>query len=336
MFLDLIKLHENNSIPLEDFNTESFAGILNLHQRVKKSFIKNFLKLPEDNYHIETQLRKKIEGRPNCIIDLVIIGENNVCFIENKVNSSEGYEQLLRYGIVLEEHYKHHKKFLFYCTKHTDIKNTNNEYSAYNFEQFKWFEIAKFLEQFQNDIPLIKDYLIFLNHHKMAQDNTFRPENLITFQNMLKSIQIAEFYIDNCKSDFDKIFNNDSPKSFFNTNDVYEHESICNYKSNILNSSNDKYSEILYGINFENLYISTHIHLKSDHEYIEAFNNLNIKDYGLKKSKMDYGTSIYMLDSLGHYINDRRSDKLITDWFIRSFRNMKKLMDDNNQLPWVT
>jgi len=57
MFLDLYKLYKKNGYsersPLEDFNTEVFAGILRISIPILNDFIQ-LLKLPDDDYEIKT------------------------------------------------------------------------------------------------------------------------------------------------------------------------------------------------------------------------------------------------------------------------------------------
>ncbi|WP_459926603.1 PD-(D/E)XK nuclease family protein [Flavobacterium covae] len=338
MFLDLINLYNKNSnsnkTPLEDFNTECFANILRLFEIVKKDFIYNFLKLPEDKYVIKTQLKKDLPNNPNCIIDLVFIGNKNICFIENKVESSEGHEQLSRYCKVLDIHFDNLKKYLFYCTKYTDPKNRNKEFKNYNFKQFKWFEIAKFLKKYSNENPIIKDYILFLNHFKMAQDNTFKVENLLTLENMMKTIEIVEFHIDNCKFEFNTFFGYEKYNSNFNWNQLKNHNRISHYNSGILISQSNKYSEVLYSIELGDLTLSTHIYVNSDHEQYEQFKAIDLENFPLKCRVENWGTSIYMKEDLGKFLNNENSDKLIKDWFLNSFEILKTLISNNSQLDW--
>ena len=152
MIPDLLKLFKqfknSDKTPLEDFNTETFAGIMNLYVNVKDELIESLFKLPQDNYRVSTQLKKDLKDDVNCIIDLVLEGDENICFIENKVNSHEGYKQLERYSKVLKEYYPQKKQFLFYCTKNSDPKNSDSKFDQFNFKQFRWYEIAKKLQHF--------------------------------------------------------------------------------------------------------------------------------------------------------------------------------------------
>lgn len=336
MFLDLINLYNNNSnkTPLEDFNTECFANILKLYENIKTDFIYNFLILPEDEYTIKTQLKKDLLNDPNCIIDLVFIGNKNICFIENKVESGEGHEQLSRYCKVLDIHFDKLNKYLFYCTKYTDPKNINKEFNNYNFKQFKWFEIAKFLKKHTNENPLIKDYILFLKNYKMTQDNTFKVENLLTLENMMKTIEIIEFHIDNSKFEFNNLFGSEKYNSNFNWNQLKKHNRICHFNSGILVSQSNKYSEVLYAIELEDLTLSTHIYINSDHEQYEQFQAINIENSNLKCRIENWGSAIYIKEYLGKFLNNENSDMLIKDWFLNSFEIIKTLISNNPQLNW--
>ena len=339
MFLDLINLYTKNSnsnrTPLEDFNTECFANILRLYEDVKVEFINNFLKLPEDNYTIKTQLKRDLPQDPNCIIDLVFIGEKNICFVENKIESYEGWEQLRRYGNVLDLHYSKFKKHLCYCTKYTDLKNERREYDIYNFKQFKWFEIAKFLRKYQKENPLINDYLIFLNNYKMAQDNTFKSENLLSMENMLKTLEVAEFHIENCKGEFNKLFGGERYDRNFNWNQLKTHNRICHYSSGTLKSNaNRDYSEVLYSVEFGNLKLRTQIYVNSVHSQYEEFKKLNYDENKVKTDDFGDGFCYYVSSDIGKYLNDTNSDKSIKEWFLESFEIIKSLISNNPQLDW--
>lgn len=338
MFLDLINLYNKNSnsnrTPLEDFNTECFANILKLFEVVKIDFIYNFLELPQDKYIIKTQLKKDLPNDPNCIIDFVLIGENNICFIENKVESVEGWEQLRRYCDVMDIHYKELNNYLFYCTKYTDKKNNNGEFNAYNFKQFKWFEIANFLRKFQNENPLIKEYLKFLNYYKMGQDNTLKSENLLAMENMLKTIEIAEFHIENCRLEFNEIFGSEKSVRNFNWTQLKTHNRICNYSSGILKSENNGYSEVLYSVEFSNLKLRTQIYVNSNHNKYQEFKKLSFDGNQFKTFDFGNGFCYYFNTDLGKFLNDVNSDKKIKDWFLNSFEIMKTLISNNSQLDW--
>jgi len=136
MLLDLIKLYkkqgESKRTPLEDFNTECFAGILKMYPDIKKAFIYSFLKLPKDNYRVLTQVRKNLLNRENCIIDLVLESNGHTCFIENKVESKEGWEQL-EYAENADEQIKDWFKASFIQMAKLIKDNEKLDWAVFNF-----------------------------------------------------------------------------------------------------------------------------------------------------------------------------------------------------------
>lgn len=338
MFLDLINLYNKNNnsnrTPFEDFNTECFANILRLYENIKIDFITNFLQLPDDNYSIHTQLKKDLPEDPNCIIDLVFIGERNICFIENKVESQEGWEQLLRYGKVLDIHYKELKTHLVYCTKYSDLKNKNGEYSKYNFKQYKWFEVAKFLRKYQITNPLINEYLIFLNSYKMAQDNTIKAENLLSMENMLKTIEVAEFHIDNCKQEFTDLFGYFSLNKNSNWDQLRDNNRFCHYKEGILNSPVKAHSEVLYSIEFSTLQLRSQIYVNSNNLQFKEFKNMNYDNNIFRTQDFGSGFCFYLSTDLGKFLNNNNSDLEIKAWFTESFVLLDNLIKSNPKLDW--
>lgn len=338
MFLDLINLYgkseTNNRTPLEDFNTECFANILKLYKNIKQDFITNFLGLEKDNYTIKTQLRKALPEDQNCIIDLAFLGTKNVCFIENKIESGEGYKQLKRYGDALDLYYSELTKHLCYCTKYTDVKNKNGEFSKYNFRQFKWFEIAKFLRTYQEDNPLIKEYLEFLNYFKMGQDNTIKAENLLSMENMLKTIEILEFHIDNSKQEFVSLFGYNNLNKNSNWDQLKTHNRFCYYNTPIIGSEKNKWSEVLYSIDLNSLKLNCQFYINNDHEAYNQFVNLKVNNIEIKALDYGFGFGYYIEEDLGKYLNNKNSDSEIKNWFTNSFAVMKSLITDNPQLNW--
>ncbi len=335
MFLDLIKLYKNNpnKTPLEDFNTECFANILRLYKDIKLGFISNFLKLPEDDYRIRTQLRKDLSNNDddsNCIIDMVIEGSNTICFIENKIESREGFQQLERYSKALDHHFKEHEKHLCYCTKYSEVKNQDGKY---NFKQFKWYEVAKFLKKYEKDNPLVAEYLKFLTQYKMAQDNTFRAEHFLSMENMKKTLEIIDFHLEGCKEDFIRLFGKNAVKD---EDQSRTNNRICCYKEGVLETEKTAWSEILYAIELDTLKLSTQMYVDKKHtqyeKFLEAF-----KNYG-NSFEPEYfdnlGTRFYLEEDLGKYLNDKGSDEKIKKWFVSSFEKFDKFKK-KSQLAWI-
>ncbi len=324
---DLYKLYKKNGysdrIPLEDFNTEVFAGILNLYPEIKQEII-DFLELPDDEYLVSTQVNYTLPDTQNCIIDLVFIGSENICFVENKVNSSEGWEQLSRYCQALDFHHKDHKPFLVYCTKFADPK----ENTTHNFKQIRWYEIAKKLKKHSETNPTIKDYLNFLKIHKMAQDNTFTTDTIVSMENFVKTFEIIGHHVNLSAPVFKKIFQIEKIKK---QDSIIARDRYAIYVPDIFNDRS-AWTELLYCINYSSVKLQTQIYINKKHPNISKLEQLAKNKF--KTFKNNDGLLIYHDRPLYDILNNSDSDIIIKDWFTKSFIEFKGFIDSTPELGW--
>ncbi|AZJ32254.1 PD-(D/E)XK nuclease superfamily protein [Tenacibaculum mesophilum] len=335
MFDNLFKLYRNNTgkkTPLEDFTTESLANIFILYPNIANDFCINFLKLPKDNYKVSTQYYQHISTKAsNCIIDLVFLSKNHVCFVENKVESLEGKNQLKRYTIALQENHLKKKKYLRYCTKYADPKTINQDYV--DFSQYRWYELAHFLSRYEENL-LIKTYLDFLYNNNMSQDNTIKSEQLLTIEHLRKTIEIIEFHIDNSKSNFSKFFGAASNiNKNTNWNQIKSQNRICFYQENVLVSKTNQYSEVLYAIEFDELKMVTQIYVDKKHEQYPNIVNEIVEGVFIK-SFFEYGVALRLEENLANYLNNTDGDKLIQEWYYNSFNKLKQWIKNTSNLQW--
>lgn len=335
MFNGLINLYKRGSTktPLEDFTTEAFVGILKLEPEIKQAFISDFLKLPDSDYTLKTQVRYDLPDDHNCIIDFVLEGDDVICFIENKVNSNEGHRQLERYSKVLNRFLKDgddgKETKLFYCTKYYDPKDE----ITHDFEQIRWFQIGKFLRQF-SDNNTVKDFLTFLKKYKMAQELTITAQDFVTFDNLQKTISLVNEYLDRVKPIFQEKFGKVGKiKDGRTTQQILIHNRLAFYFVNIL--GNNDYSEILYGFRFDEPKVSVSIYLSNrNEEYASFIEKMESPTEGFCFEKSDYGASIYMEKDISVFLNKESGDSDIAEWFKTTFDSFEKLMKATTSLNW--
>lgn len=327
MFQDLYKLYKKNGysdrIPLEDFNTEVFAGILKLYPEIKKEIV-DFLGLPEDNYIVSTQSNYTLPDTQNCIIDLVFLGDKNICFVENKVNSSEGWEQLSRYCQALDLHHKDHKPFLVYCTKFADPKKI----TTHNFKQIRWYEIAKKLKKYTETNPTIKDYLNFLKIHKMAQDNTFTTDTIITMENFIKTFEIVGHHVDLSEPIFKNVFHLEKT---IKQDSTMSKDRYAYYVKNVFDE-NSAYTELLYCIHYSSVKLQTQIWVDKKHKNISQLELLAQGKFKILKN--DAGLLIFKDRHVYDLLNNSNSDEIIKEWFRNSFIEVYDFMKATPELEW--
>lgn len=312
--------------PLEDFTTEGFSGILKQNVNILKAFLL-WLELPEDNYMVSTQVKYALEDDDNCIVDMVLEGESTVCFIENKVNSKEGYRQIERYAKVLDLLEKKNK-YLKYCTKRVDTK----PYKYHNFHQFRWYEIANWLEKYFPKVGIVNDYLKFLKKHQMTKNTSITTDTVISMNKFLQTYEAIDFHVKNAVPVFMDYF----PKASLNGgNNIKSIESSDRIERGVLKVLNNKSQdcELLYCIHFETVKLQTQIWISLAHpQALELLERA--KSFGFQFWKDENGIGIFKDCKLYQFIEKQNSDQEIKDWFAKSFGEFRHFIDSNLDLDW--
>lgn len=335
MILNLFQLYRKNGYshrsPLEDFNTEVFAGILRIEETILAEFI-TFLKLPWDRYQVITQQRFTLTDRPDCIIDMVLLGQNNVCFIENKVHSGEGWEQLDRYCEALDSHFQEKCKHLIYCTKFTDTKSE----TRHGFRQIRWFQIAALIRKQSEGNPYLQNYLNFLKHFNMAQKNTFTPEMILSMENARETMEAIKLHIENARPHFNEIF---GVKSKFQEAALDGKDRIAAYTEGVL-PTDRPHTELLYSIKISSVKLQTQIFINKSHSQLELLKekikNFNSSDVWkeLRFREHPEGFVIYQERKIYDLLNDPEADGKIKVWFIQSFESFAEFIKATPDLQW--
>jgi hypothetical protein len=100
-------------------------------------------------------------SRPDIFIELSNDTEKELIFIECKIGSEEGQNQLQRYAEHLDNIENINKKSLIYITRDFDTKSQEHIFtncknkSSLVFKQFRWHQIYQFLSRFNNHIENI-------------------------------------------------------------------------------------------------------------------------------------------------------------------------------------
>ncbi|GAA4314580.1 hypothetical protein GCM10023115_28240 [Pontixanthobacter gangjinensis] len=331
MFVKLFSLYNSTAqgrTPLEDFTTEGFAGIIKQNIEILNSFI-SWLKLPETNYRIYTQVKYPLENDLNCIVDLVLESEITICFIENKVDSKEGWRQIERYAKVLDLIDKPNK-YLKYCTKRVDIKS----YQYHNFQQFRWYEIANWLSSQFSHVGIVKDYLQFLEKHQMAKDTSITTDTVVSMKKLLQTYEAMVFHVSNAESEFRKIFPNANPKKSRQSEfKMIENSDRVDRFANKILKIKDQDCELLFCIHFETVKLQTQIWININHPQANQL-LVRAKSSGFQFWEDEYGIGIFMDCKLYQFIESEDSDQKIKEWFANSFLKFREFINSNPDLNW--
>ncbi|GGH14832.1 hypothetical protein GCM10011418_16060 [Sphingobacterium alkalisoli] len=279
--------------------------------------------LPDRTYSAKTQQYYTLESRPNCKIDLVLESEDILCFIEIKVESSEGNEQLDRYCEVLDN-IKGKKTLLRYCTKYREEK----EISKHDFFQFTWHHVAKLLSQYHGK-PYLTDYYEFLKTQKMADNFQITAEKLKAAEVLQDTLKTFDHYLSNSKKDFEACFGrvgtDNASKSKFGINK----DNRIGYRiTNILNL--EIYNEIMYSIDLDTQLLNVHLFISRDSSYEQAFSDA--EKLGFKFVSSINGIAIHRTQQLAEYLNIEDPSMEITCWYQNAFERFKIFLDNNGHI----
>ncbi|GAB4370032.1 MAG: hypothetical protein Kow00121_10410 [Elainellaceae cyanobacterium] len=204
LFSRLLNLN-TGSIPLEDFFTELVAYLFSKNKEILYAWLEDLNLLdvnPDLDAHISTQREfEPLDGhlsgsRPDLLIELVDDRSRSIIFIESKIASQEGYEQLSRYAAILHSLPGFHEKFLLYITRDFEPKDKavifrNIPNSIVQFKQLRWHQFHRFLQSHASTM-LAQEVIEFMNEHQMAHNNQFSSIDVIALANFTKSLKLME------------------------------------------------------------------------------------------------------------------------------------------------
>ncbi|WP_406661374.1 PD-(D/E)XK nuclease family protein [Methanolobus sp. ZRKC3] len=130
-------------------------------------------------------------SRPDILIELSDDSKNELIFVECKIGSCEGHNQLKRYAEHLDNIEHIGCGVLIYITKDYDKKNELaifqgcNNRNRLKFIQLRWYEIYQFLKShdgYAEDI-LVKEALKFMEEYDLSGDNRFTSVDILALTN---------------------------------------------------------------------------------------------------------------------------------------------------------
>lgn len=338
MLNDLFNLYKKYSasiVPLEDFTTEALAGLLRLYPDFLKEYL-CLIGLPIDKkYSISTQ-KFYYEERQNCYVDLVLESEDVICFIENKVNSGEGREQLDRYATVLKREYNSKRKYLVYCTKYLTEKQIAHQ--DINLQLIIWHSVGLSIKN--NKEPAIIDFYNYLINKEMTTSYTITPE-LIFASKKAKEIEIVfMYYMESVKNDFWEILGINYRDNYCITEsrgkryDFLNRNRFANIYRKII-GNDDNYSELIYGIDFERSELFTGFYIEYKHPFFNKLKSaVELSDLNITLRSYDEGEELSFVESMGTFMNKDNCEQLVQAWFRNNFHKLKKFVDNHNSIPW--
>jgi hypothetical protein len=209
LFSRLLKLH-SDKILLEDFFTEIVAYLLSTSHELLYNWLeylgltdaRNYLNVNVSTQQSFTPLEHHAGGsRPDIIIYLSNSNDKHgIIFIESKVGSREGFDQLRRYAEILTTEFpSYQERILLYITRDYDLKSKDEiigeSYHSVRFEQTRWYRFYQFLQE-QPRSMLIDEIITFMQENGMAQDNQFTAIDALALSNFNKAFNLMDATIE--------------------------------------------------------------------------------------------------------------------------------------------
>jgi hypothetical protein len=331
LFIELLNLCANSSqkTPFEDFTTEILAGILQSDQELLDNFVNTILGITGNEFSVTTQV-----SYPNSKIDMVFENTTILCFLENKVEATEGYNQLRKYAeILLQEEAKAHI-FLRYCTKYYD-KKLPGEYTPFDskyFSQFRWVDVYKFLHDNYQANPLVNAFLTFLEENNMSSIPEFTDGDLLAMKEISHTVKKIEACLEVIQPIFTKLFGRSSPVV-----DLKQYKRYGMRRTDIFAGSS-AFSALSLAFSFEEeptVFISCFC--GKQHRMNSAYTKLVMSKempQELQWRKSKYGISAWFQKPLSDFIIYTNQFEEIRQWFIEKMNTWFEIMRANPQISW--
>ncbi|GAI13700.1 unnamed protein product, partial [marine sediment metagenome] len=249
---------------------------------------------------------------------------DSICFIENKVESSEGENQLDNYSNVLDELANNKQTYLRYCTKYFDPKDENR----HDFLQFRWSDIAGLLLEF-NEKQQVQDFYNFLSNYNMANNLEITAKEVFLFENLRQTLNTLDEFLDRLKPAFISSFGKHSKAE--NISQMRNHGRYIFYKGKVFGEGSG--NEIGVGFNLEDKpLVYVWIWTSKGNSKTETFNELVKKNSSIfSTTEKDYCSITQDLSSFLAYENPAEE---IEKWFLEKFNILRKFINDTPELEW--
>lgn len=207
LFSRLLNFKTEN-IPLEDFFTEIVAALFSSEKKLLYSWLKyiNVFEI-EANLNVDVSTQQSFDAlkhhgkssRPDIVIELVGDGFQDLIFIESKIGSSEGEDQLQRYAEILAVMPNYRHKALIYITRDFEPKGEsdvlkNVTQQSIKFKQLRWHQFYQFLSA-QKETTLVQEICSFMREKNMGYNTQFSDTDIMALPNFPKVLKLMDVII---------------------------------------------------------------------------------------------------------------------------------------------
>lgn len=356
LFSRLLNLN-TSSIPLEDFFTEIVDYLFSENKEILYAWLEYCYLLDTStciDAFISTQrsftpLDSHLTGsRPDLLIELVHENHHDLIFIESKIGSKEGENQLSRYADILHKIKGFRYKFLIYITRDFEPKNELSIFqqisnSTLQFKQLRWHQFYQFLQslQFQVETMLVQEIITFMQEYRMAHNNQFSSVDVLALTNFSKSLKLMEQTMWGKVSErFKEVVGAIKQRSTA-LNQVQQHERylmIANMRSGRWWCGLGFYLKTLNMADYPTVILVLEVDPNSDRrtEIIDAMKDIcsqfGWRGYKLNESKAWSG--IVREKSLREFLSQEDHIAAIEEFFLKALNELDEIKRKYSQLPW--
>lgn len=343
-------LRKGQSDQYEDFLTEIMAEVLEDGKKLQ-SFVETFLDIKNQSIQdIEVSTQKtflKLEGhdsdsRPDLVLQFSDNDGKYVVFLENKLDSTEGREQLKRYAEHLKRDQNNGSKtFLLYITRYAESKNEDGIFSlgkTATFIQIRWYKVYEWLKNEPYD-SFNKKVLEFMEGIRLDESRKFSPQDMYAMQNLNRlQHMMDECFNDVVDAEMTKLFGKTAAWSnrstqlrdynrYFKVIDSYVIWMGCGFN---FNAEDDEYPQVQVIYSVGSAYPQRDKLIQKMKQFVEQ--NDDWESMGLYSDEKWQAICAWksMLDFLHH--EDHIS--AIQQFYIEKLRELYKLKQEDPELFW--
>lgn len=204
LFSRLRSLCAQERFNLEDIHSEIVAQVLRDSIELTLAWLKDIgaTNLRTDQVYsckVTTQAHypalngHKVNSRPDIVIQLASRSGRQLIFVESKIGSAAGDDQLERYAdhLANELGAGFDRASLIFITRVFETDYTENLLpagkclGAVKYHQTRWFHFHRILLNYTEGNTLAEQLVLFMNEHQMNRRNCFRASDLVALENFL-------------------------------------------------------------------------------------------------------------------------------------------------------
>jgi hypothetical protein len=200
LFSKLQRLISDGKTRSEDFHTEIVAQVLQNSPELTVKWLATLdLTKPEEADAIFVATQEEYDplethdrgSRPDISIRLEKHGLIELVFLESKVGSEEGDNQLEHYADQLTVKSGLERRSLVYVTRDFEPKQPPKN-SNIQFRQLRWYDFYRFLKNEPQTSDLVKELITFMEENNMSQSNQFSTIDILALSNFQKARKIMD------------------------------------------------------------------------------------------------------------------------------------------------